>query len=297
MVVGTPGQNATLTFTGTVGQRLSITIGATAQGNVVTDPDQTVLLYGGVYQNGTFVVEPFVLPTSGAFTIFLDPLSFATGTINVAVNEVPADITGTITPGTPTAVTIAAHGQNARLTFSGTAGQRVSLQTTAGPVGFVSILRPDQTTVAIASTGAAASFIDVQTLTTTGTYTAFLNPTNAATGSITITLHDVPPDAGGPTTIGAAPLPVSITVPGQNGAVTFTGAASQQVTVQITGNQLGLVNVRLLRPDGTQLQTKTSSAAAFNLTPLTLPTAGTYTVTINPNSPNTGSINVQITNP
>jgi hypothetical protein len=40
-----------------------------------------------------------------------------------------------------------------------------------------------------------------------------------------------------------------------------------------------------------------TSASSFNLTTQTLPANGTYTITIDPDSFNTGSMNVSVTNP
>jgi hypothetical protein len=84
-------------------------------------------------------------------------------------------------------VTISTPGQNAELTFSGTADDRVSLQlsnvTMSGRT--VSILKPDGSTLAVLT--GINTFLDTQTLPTTGTYTIRVDPTNAATGSATLT--------------------------------------------------------------------------------------------------------------
>jgi hypothetical protein len=69
------------------------------------------------------------------------------------------------------------------------------------------------------------------------------------------------------------------------------------VTVRITSNTIGLVTVALKKPDGSQLTASTSSAASFNLTQQTLPTTGPYTVTVNPDAFNTGSLAVSVTSP
>ena len=60
---------------------------------------------------------------------------------------------------------------------------------------------------------------------------------------------------------------------------------------------MGVTTVRLLKPDGTQLTSSTSSSASFNLSTQTLPTTGTYTIVVDPSAANTGSINVSVTNP
>ena len=106
----------------------------------------------------------------------------------------------------------------------------------------------------------------------------------------------MPADHAGTLTIGDPAIPVSFD-PGQNGSFTFSGTASQQVTVRLTNNGVGLLNIKLLRPDGTQMVSSNTSAGTFNLATQTLPTTGTYTVVINPSGNNDGSLNLRVTNP
>ena len=109
-----------------------------------------------------------------------------------------SDVTGTITPGgSPLTVTIANSGDNAAITFSGTANQRVSLNLTAVSISFsyVSIRKPDGTDlVSSRAVFTSGKFIDTVTLPTTGTYTIYIDPNGTATGSMTLTLYDVPAD-------------------------------------------------------------------------------------------------------
>jgi hypothetical protein len=57
------------------------------------------------------------------------------------------------------------------------------------------------------------------------------------------------------------------------------------------------VTVSLLRPDGSAMTSSFTYVAAFNLATQTLPTSGTYTITIDPYSFNAGSITVSVTSP
>jgi hypothetical protein len=298
--ITTPGQNGLLTFSGTAGQRVSLTMvaGALTSGTATIRKPDASTLASGSFGNGTSLVEPATLPTTGTYSIFVDPLAASTGTITLTLNSVPADITGTITPGgSPVLVTLTAPGQKARLTFTGSANQRVSLSGTTGPVGTLALLKPDDTTLASTTTGPVAAFIDVKVLPSAGTYTVLVDPFSASTGSITVTLYNVPADVAGTVTVGGSSVPVTTTVPGQNGSLTFSGTASQQVTVLVTGNTIGSVTVKLLRPDGTTMTTTLWSSDSFNLATQTLPTTGTYTITIDPSQTNTGTMNVQVTNP
>ena len=130
----------------------------------------------------------------------------------------------------------------------------------------------------------------------TGTYTLLLNPFGTNTGQATLALYTVV-DVTGAITIGGPSVTVTITTPGQNGQLTFSGTASQQVTVRITSNTVGMVTVLLLKPDTTALTSTTSNAANFNLATQTLATTGTYTVSIDPIGTKTGSLTVSVTSP
>jgi hypothetical protein len=148
----------------------------------------------------------------------------------------------------------------------------------------------------------AGGFIDVRTLPATGTYTITVDPVDIATSSLTLTLYDVPADASGSVSIGGSAATVTTSTPGQNGAVTFTGTASQQVTVHVTNNPWTSLfsgpTLKLLDTNGsTVLTSTTSSNSSFNLSTVTLPSSGTYTIVIDPADVLTGSINVSVTSP
>jgi len=102
----------------------------------------------------------------------------------------------------------------------------------------------------------------------------------------------------GTVTIGGPTVNVTTTVPGQKALLTFNNStAGQQATVHVTSNTMGLVSVTLLKPDGTSLTSSFTSASSFNLATQTLSVTGTFTITIDPDSSNTGSMSVSVTNP
>jgi hypothetical protein len=115
-------------------------------------------------------------------------------------------------------------------------------------------------------------------------------------GNVTLTLYTVPADTTGTVTIGGSAVAVTLGTPGQNGALTFSGTASQQVTVRMTSNTYGWVTVRLKKPDGSVL-TSLLGFGSFNLSQQTLPTTGTYTIEVDPSAAATGTINVAVTSP
>jgi hypothetical protein len=302
----TPGQNGLYTFSGTASQRVSLNVNgispSPASLNVsIKKPDGSNLVSPVFMGAAGAFIEPVTLPSSGTYGVFADPVGAYTGSATLTLANVPADGSGSITPGgSAVTVTISAAGQNASLAFSGTASQRISLRMTSVTItnSTVTIKKPDASTLASAAgIGTGGGYIDVQTLPTTGTYTIVVDPQGAATGSMTLTLYDVPADVSGSLTINGGGVGVTITTPGQNGALTFAGTASQQATVRITSNTIGSVSVILQKPDGSTLTSGSSGGTSFNLATQTLPTTGTYTVKMDPFTFGTGSLTVSVTSP
>jgi hypothetical protein len=244
-------------------------------------------------------IEPITLTTTDTYSVVVDPSSYNTGSLTMTIYDVPADVTGTITSdGTPANVTISTPGQNGTLTFSGTAGHRVSLKISgSAPSGTVQILTSNNTVLGSTSSGSIAAFIDPVTLSTTDTYSVFVNPSGNATGTVTLNLYDVPADTTGSVSINGSSVGVTLSTPGQNGTLTFSGTSGQQITVHLTSNTISSVTVKLLKPDGTLLTSTISGSSSFNLSSQTLPSTGTYTIVIDPGGANTGSITVNVTHP
>ena len=293
------GQNVLLTFEGTAGQKISMAASGMAPAGLGS---VSILNPGGTTLGTGSYVDAKTLPATGTYTIFVNPSGSTTGSVTVTLYNV-VDITGTITPGGGgVTANISTPGQRATYTFSGTAGQRVSLDIASGfsfvayTNVYVYIRKPDGTSLASADINGGNRFIDTVTLPTAGTYTVECDPPSTRTGSATFTLYDVV-DAAGTLSGGGASVPVTITTPGQNAALNFAGVTGQQVTVRLTGNTISTVAVKLLRPDGTVLTSKSSSAASFNLTTQTLAATGTYTVVLDPSGTSTGGISVSLTNP
>jgi YD repeat-containing protein len=311
-----PGQNAELTFSGTQNQRISLLLsndsyagcGLYSNGITVTisNPDGSTLVSAGCLSNGSFI-DTTTLPASGTYTIKVDPSGNLTGSVTITLYNVPPDFTGTITPGgSPVTVTTTVPGQNAELTFSGTQNQRVSLllsnDTYTGCTLYsngitVTIFNPDGSTLVSGGCLGNGAFFDTRTLPANGTYTIKVDPSYTLTGSVALTLYNVV-DVTGSISINGSSLPVTISTPGQNAEITFSGTSGQSVTVQLSGNSICTVSVSLLPPGGGSALTSTSTCnAAFNLASQTLPSDGTYTVLIDPQGISTGSITVSVTSP
>ena len=308
------GQNATETFSGTAGQKVSLnltanTIGAnTISGTNVTilKPDATALVAAtSVGTNGKFI-EPVSLPTTGTYTIKVDPQGANTGGITLSLANFGSDTTGTITAnGSATVVTSTAAGQNGTLTFTGSVNQRIALNLSSNFGTMFSGARvwvksPTNTTVVgPVVVGTSASFVEPVTLAAAGTYTVKVDPDGANTGNVTLNLYTVPADVSSAITAGGAGVAVANTVPGQNMKFTFTATAGQKVSIKLNpvtigSNAVSGTTVTLLKGTTTVGIPAGVGTNGGYMDVVTLATAGTYTIKVDPQGVNTGSLTAQL---
>jgi YD repeat-containing protein len=300
-VTTVPAQNAYLTFSGTFGQQLGInlTSGSYSSCNLTLYSPSGSSVTTGSCAGATNTIAPVTLTANGTYQIFIDPQGSAAGSVTVQATTV-LPVTGTITPGgPPVTVTTTQATQDAVLTFSGTAGQRVSLAVTSvtTQTAYVYLVKPDgtnQTNIGL-YTGCNPCFMDTQTLATAGTYTLWVQHYSTYVGSETLQLYNIV-DATGTVTLGGSATAITITTPGQNAEVTFSGTSGQQVTVHITNNTIAYMTVSLKDPSNNTL-TSNSGSGSFNLATQTLSTTGTYTIFLDPSGVNTGSVSVNVTSP
>jgi YD repeat-containing protein len=296
-------------FDGLAGHKISITLlsdtltnsGGTAQFKI-SNPNGTLLTQPSLSNSSTYMDEQ-TLSANGTYTILIIPNSSATGSIAFTLNDA-TDLAGTIvTDGTSVTATTTIPGQNYILRFSGTSGQLVSGQWWTSNVSpsyaLLEILAPNGAnlfnTIRGGTTGNNYVFSDPVTLPSTGTYIALFDPEGPSTGTLTVVLYNVV-NWTGSASVGGSGVNVSLATPGQDGILTFSGTASQQVTVHVTNNTYGYITVALKDPSGTTL-TSNSSSGNFNLSTQTLSTTGTYTVYLSHYSASTGSVTVTLTSP
>jgi YD repeat-containing protein len=301
VTTSTAGQNAKLTFSATAGQRVSLKLSGgtfSRQVNVsVLKSDGTALLAPAPYYSNGGFLDTWTLPAAGTYTILIDPAIFETGSLNANLYDV-VDVTGSITPGGPSVpVTINTPGQNAKLTFNGTSGQRVSVKVTNDSTyGQVSLLKPDGTPISMSgSSSGSVTFYDAVTLPDTGTYSLVLDPPGATTGSTTLSLYDAT-DFSTSITAGGAAVTATTATPGQNARLTFSGTSGQRLSLKLSNGTLQrMVYVSVLKPDGTNLYTPALlySTGGY-IDTWTLPAAGTYTILIDPQFDDTGSMNANL---
>jgi hypothetical protein len=267
---------------------------ATAQ---LLDPSGNPVGGSVLFGTGGGFVDTRTLPSTGTYALTIDPPNTTTGAATFTLYNVPPDVTGTITPGSAFVSSISTPGQNANYTFSGTAGQRISLKT--GPstisMGYVSITGPAGVQVVSRTLFSSfETFVDARPLPATGTYTLTIDPYNEATGFAMVNVYNVPDDASAALTVGGPSQSISIATPGQNGRVTFTGQAGHAVTVSLTNISVPVSFVSILKPDGTQLVTNQLVGAFSKTIPATPTVDGTYTIVIDPQGTATGSMTLGV---
>jgi hypothetical protein len=306
-----------LTFSGTAGHTVSLQETLTTGNPLlpgcaalsILAPDGSTQVYSSSCYNYTsWFSDAITLPSTGTYTLKANTNGTGFGTTSFTLFDA-TNATATVSPGSTVLVPINAPGQNAALTFSETAGHRISLLTQFPGCYGVSITAPDGSTSVYNNAGPCTSdfsgvlpttnpvVLAPPTLAQTGTYSISLNPTGTGTGQASFSLYDVPADATNTATIGGSSVGVTTTVPGQAGRVTFAGVASHTATVGITTSAGGSYTITVLTPAGGVLLGTSSSASSYSTGSLSLATSGTYTIVVAPTSTTIGTYNVGVTTP
>ncbi|QQP98388.1 pre-peptidase C-terminal domain-containing protein [Lysobacter enzymogenes] len=301
-----PWQRAYFTFTAEQGANLGlglsdlVTPGST--NNValyVYRPNGTQLASENCYAqyNGCEIDLPN-LP-AGTYSIIAVPPSGATGTMSFKTTLSP-DVAGTLSANAPLNLNLAQRGQNARLSFAGTAGQTVAVNAsnivTAPGVRnvYYTVYKPDGATL-LSSYSTTGLSLNLPNLPTSGQYTLFVDPEYGNTATSQVEL-----DTGDGLSVGGAPAEYSSAAPWQRAYFTFSveqGAnlglgLSDLVTPGSTNN----VALYVYRPNGTQLVYE-NCYAQYGGCEIDLPNlpAGTYSIIAVPPSGTAGTMSFKTT--
>lgn len=325
-------QSALITFDGAANQRISFVIedltNALSSGSItyatvyLINPSGTALATTTVYNHadvplpgfpGTATafgfLEPVALPASGTYSILIDHNGGLVNGMTLRLYDVSPDVTGNIaSSGAPFPVSLTSPGQNARPTFNGAAGLRMSLrarQTISTIIlSNVAIIKPDGANLTTATLGSDL-FIDPVMLPVNGTYTILLDPQYNKTTPTTLYLYDVPPDATGSLTINGSTVTTVISTPGQNAGLSFNVASTQNVTIRVSSNAIadpvtgaGASSViSILNSGGTTIYSATFNVSAGDLVVPTALSPGNYTLKIDPAGAGVGSMSLRVTSP
>ncbi len=135
--------------------------------------------------------DTFTLPTTGTYTITIDPRDVQVGTQTFTLSSVP-DNTGTTAIGTPTMVTIGTIGEVAVRTFTATAGQNVTLTVTGNSIAGVDLIvrNPSGGVIATLFASGATAFRPEFNLPVSGAYTITVDPRDQQVGALVFTLGE-----------------------------------------------------------------------------------------------------------
>jgi hypothetical protein len=293
-----PGQNAKIRFSGSAGQDVSFDLASSVADTdfQLLKPNGNELTSGSFDSSGDFL-DPISLPTDGTYKLVLDPQGFFLGNVTATLYDVPADGTVAGAIGSTTVNTVSIPGQNAAMTFAGTAGQRVSLTASVVsiPNSTVWIERPNGVTLTQFTTGTSGHFMSPVTLPQNGTYTVHIDPQGSGIGHISLDPELVPGDPVYPILANGVVVSGTNGGAGQNALFTFTGSTNQKISLVVSNSTMGSANVSILKPDGSTLVSNFSiSSGSGYVDTTTLPANGTYTIKADPSGTNVGSADMRL---
>lgn len=284
------GQAARLTFDYAQEHNLTLILTdvTVPQGSLnITGPSGQSIIYNLPIVTGSKTINLSGIAQTGTYTIDFVPRDGSVGAATFALIT-GGDIQGTISIGGD-AVTIGtvAFGQNIRLRFNGTQGQRLFLRFTNSQFyGNITLLAPDGTPVVenvyIRQGGGKA--LDIQRLTSTGSYTIIIDPLSDGIGTITAIASET-----GSTSIGEYDLQVVFIAPNQTSIITFTGTSGDLVSLSTYPRSVENGTISIYSSNGILV---TSSTFGNGIGCLTLPVTGNYRIEITPNANIIGNISI-----
>jgi hypothetical protein len=308
--VSAPGQQALLTFSATVGQEFGIQAsdstfpsGATAPRFYIADSSGQEIGGDNYIYDPPVVDGPVIVPAAGTYHLVVDPGhdSAAIGTVSVKLVSF-TDQTETVTPDGPA---VTAASQRAVYTFSGTVSEKLVVSYTSSTFTLDSdvldVIDPTGIDVAQIPIDTPGGSTPAFTLSATGTYQVIVNPTSQGdTRSISLFLLSVTDIHG--TITPSTPVNVSITTPGQRAFYSFTTTtAGQQVSFSVANSTFTTdkdeIYILDANDDGIG---NTYFLANGTFGPITLGSAGTYQVVIDPaayDQNDTGTLTLTLTPP
>ncbi|WOX21439.1 RHS repeat-associated core domain-containing protein [Streptomyces solicathayae] len=299
------GQNGFARFAGEAGQGFHLGVASTGFASWVElelfRPDGTRLSSHNVYTNGIDDVDFPVLPATGTYMLRMAPDAVEAGTLKLTLSRTLA-VAPLSTTGAPVAVDVTRAGQTAESVVQGTTGDTFSLaissNTFSGAVN-VDMFAPSGANILSGewlSSGQTRT-IGLPALTETGAYRVVLNPDDAATGALSLSLSA---DAVVNLTADGPSAPVALNRPGQRARVKFTAPSSGVLGLALTGVTFGTsTELKLFGPaggSGTSVATVSSNTDDVAYLP-GLTAGAAYTVVITPSSAGSGNATLWLSKP
>lgn len=306
LTISTPATIGLLALDATFGQRATFSFDESGMNGCCNNFafysfDGSVILNGGAG-----FVDTFTFPATGTYMFGILPGGSNTGIARVTVNNVPPDVTTSISlpvvgSSAQASVTVTTPGQDGTITFniaSITTGMRFAINGTPACSNCNNMTIVDPSGITLWN-GGMGNWTEDISATTTGTYTIYVNYLGAATGTASVTMYNVPVDLTStiafPAMGSSTQASVTINTPGQNANFTFSiPSITTGMRFAINGVPAGsnYNNMLVLDPNGTQLW-----GGGMSWTDNIAPTlAGTYTIKIDYLGMATGTASVTLYN-
>ena len=158
----------------------------------ILKPNNAGTLVSPTCMEGSGFIDSVRLPTSGQYTIVIDPTSLATGSLTLALYTITTATGSVVVNGGALPLTTSAPGQNIDVTFVGAVNQSVRGSTTtpsSSTCATLTIVRQDGTTV-VSSYSACGSTITMPstTLPAGETYHLIVDPSSTTTGAFSVSV-------------------------------------------------------------------------------------------------------------
>ncbi|MDX3193475.1 S8 family serine peptidase [Streptomyces sp. MN03-5084-2B] len=241
--------------------------------------------------------DRFRIPAAGRYRMAVGQYfgeSTGSGKLWLSTEVAAGDISAT---GAGKALAFSRPGQQVRLRFDGTQGQRlgVGFANVAVPSGSMqaALVGPGDARLTVENHSSGAMF---PVLGQTGSYDLIVSA-GSGTGTVTAWLsEDV---SAGTLAVGGAAKPISVGRIGQHVRLKFDGTAGQRLSLGVTNATTGFDQqfFRVYKPDGTALNygynTTGADSAAFDALPVT----GTYELVAVPANGATGTVTLTLSGP
>ncbi|MBO4160589.1 VWD domain-containing protein [Micromonospora antibiotica] len=197
VTIAGPGGRARYRFTGVAGQRVFVEVPESTLPDQCSplelhDPDGQRLSSGCVV-NGTGDIDGTVLPADGTYTVLVDPVDRTVGAVALRLFVAGDRFDPIALDGPPVVATVDRPGAVLGYRFTGTAGTSVTVTATDATLpdqcSPLELRDPDGVPVGTGCVVNGAGGIDATVLPATGVYTVVVDPSGAATGTVTLTLR------------------------------------------------------------------------------------------------------------
>ena len=276
--------------------RLSIQLsGSTMSGGVTVWSPTGANLASESFSSGSQTTSALQVATSGTYAILVSATAAGGVTLTPFVDTVE-EIVPTATGDTRTVRTSFA-GQDARLRFSGRAGQRIAVAVDSNTLSGWVELAPAGTRSWFGSYSGLSSsaWLDVITLPSDGVYNVWLETYGSSGGEATVTAYDVPADMSEDVTLTSSPLrrEIEFDNPAQNQIYVFDGRAGERVELRFPEIDLSAFMSRVIDESGSTVASASWTSSSDGFMEATLPDDGRYRIVVDPTDASTGSVTME----